>query len=971
MNHLVSRVVPLSLRLSGAMVDAVESRGSDTDIFDRLAFRSADRVVRLLGALYQRPRLGDRPRTLNDTDGTWVDAPNRRERRGRQGLPMVNLVRPDGPATALRAIATLLAGAQPAGVRHGYIALTDDGTADPAADPELVRGKDIPVIRQILLDARHELINSPKVTDSQLRFPLFSLVVFLMNNRRRSEDVNLEFALLRDLQELGFYWRVRNVTDAVKKEISDQKLRWRVLVMLVQGVTWVFFRLAVTGRVPVLSGRYRWFLRQPHLAPEMSGTFVRFATRLTDGEWQKEAPEYVARLLVNTFLEDLRRAYRLRPWQILRKRRMTYPVLLLDDITPDNGGYTLLRLINDVRNQVGLFDPLLVVTASATAPPTGTTSTPSGGPEKREGFWAHGAYHGYRIWQNELLTDRRARRPNTWYLPIWISPDLTDDDRNAVSDRLRSFQRYVVGRPNARPALLASRWLRLGTVAVVLAGASVGALAWTHGHCGGWNPSLRWTGTECIGVSDGSTDLFQPSDGPIRDVEQVVYDQNQQAMREHAANPHRPYITLVEIEAITSSDGTANGLTAEREALEGVAVAQWRQLNKSGMADPIVRVLFGNAGQNMQQGALVAQQVGALAASDPSLVGVVGLERSSRPTVDTIDGLAAAGLPMVAAPLSADSLATSSPMYFQVAPQDRREAAVVAAFADQRRARDPAVARSVRVYYSDDATDLYSTNLREDMVAAFRAAGYQVSALAFTPSGFAGGPLVHPAEHDALIGNAHAAGQDTCAQTGFVVFAGRGVQDYGDFLDGANQCVSKAVFVGDDDVARYVSNSTLREQYRGLPYYYVSFAPAPIGTPNGPERDFYADLGNLFGFEQGQQHNHALDPHAALSYDATEVMITATEYLRAGDANLPITPGNVWREITDIHTAHTGQPSAERFLAGVTGAIDYGGDITRHVPLAKTVAILQVSDGEVQPFLAGFCGDAVGHQQSAWCPATG
>jgi hypothetical protein len=73
------------------------------------------------------------------------------------------------------------------------------------------------------------------------------------------------------------------------------------------------------------------------------------------------ALEYVARLLVNAFLEDLRRAYLLRPWHLLRRRRMTYPMLLLDNIAVDNGGYLLLRLVNDVRNQVGVFDPLLVV----------------------------------------------------------------------------------------------------------------------------------------------------------------------------------------------------------------------------------------------------------------------------------------------------------------------------------------------------------------------------------------------------------------------------------------------------------------------------------------------------------------------------------------------------------------------------------------------------------------------------------
>jgi len=123
--------------------------------------------------------------------------------------------------------------------------------------------------------------------------------------------------------------------------------------------------------------------------------------------------------------------------------------------------------------------------------------------------------------------------------------------------------------------------------------------------------------------------------------------------------------------ATTSQSG---GLTSERESLEGAAVAQADQLNASGDADPIVRLLIVNAGRGMGAGQQVARQLGVLAAQDPSVVGVVGLDQTRQPTVDTINALANVGLPSIGAALSADSLSVNHPMYFQVAPQNIREA---------------------------------------------------------------------------------------------------------------------------------------------------------------------------------------------------------------------------------------------------------------------------------------------------------
>jgi hypothetical protein len=470
-------------------------------------------------------------------------------------------------------------------------------------------------------------------------------------------------------------------------------------------------------------------------------------------------------------------------------------------------------------------------------------------------------------------------------------------------------------------------------------------------------------------VTDGSYNIFQPSDASLDEVNQVILRQNNEAEQLHRQYPQRPYISLADVEALSvpsPSTNAANGLSAERESLEGVAVAQWRQLNKTGNSDPIVRVLIVNAGNGMRQGTTVAQQLGHLAAQDPSLVGVVGLDESRQPTVDTITALANAGLPIVAATLSADNLAANHPMYFQVSPNNSREAAVAATFAKQWLLKNPGLTASVRVYYSDDATDKYSVNLREDVLAAFAAKGFQTEAKAYLPSSTVITQSAHAQTGDQLIGNADTAGRDTCSYHGFVYFAGRGVPDFGDFLNGAAQCGSQAVFIGDDDVSRYVADAAAREQNRALPFFFESFALAPTSGLRGAEKDFYHDLYALFSFETTTV-GRSFDDHAALSYDAALTFITAVEYLREGDENLPVTPGTVWREIAAIHNSQPGHPQVNNAIAGVSGQIDFGGDIDRHVPLSKPVAIMQVGNGEVDNHPAGFCGQDIDYPSSPWC----
>ncbi|WP_329066885.1 hypothetical protein [Amycolatopsis sp. NBC_01480] len=929
---------------------------------DPLAFRGGEKLVKLIGALYQRPRMGDLPRSLHQANVEWEPG-YQQERAGRRGLPMFCLVRSDSCEGVLEEFSSRLRSARPSGsVRYAYLPLDQRKATDTEG---VATAASVEAVRDILWDARNELLRSPRSRGTGLRFGLFTLVVQLMGEKLAGHDPEPERTLLRRLQENGLMVRFRSAIENVGQELVPQNDAWRIPLLLLRLLTMATFRLAVTGRVPGLSGRYRWFLRQPHLAPEMSGSFVRFALRLTDGEWQRESPEFVGRLLVNAFLEDLRRGYRLRPSGFWRRRRMTYPVLLLDHVSTVNGGYRLLKLINDVRNQTGLFDPLLVVSTSHAPPPD---AAPSELRPKRRASDAGGAY---RAWQHELLKDRRARDAAAWYLPIGLDHAGSPEQQLEARKELQSLgDTYVLRRRESRPPWWATRWMRIGVplMVLVLAAGLVAARYedFRASHCGTSSEWLTWTGSECVGISDGTFTLFDPADDTVRQVGQVITDQNRQAEQLHQEHPERPYITLVDFEALTSSNGTAEGLTAERESLEGFAVAQLRQLNATATSEPILRMLIANGGRGMREGVRVAGQLKQMAEQDKSLVGVVGLDMSSEPTQATIRALGNAGLPVVASTLSADGLADQNPIYFQVAPQNRREAAVAAAFATQRPGP-----RSLRVYYSDDDSDSYSTNLRDDVVKSFQGKGFAVEARAFAPDGGQLAPPSHQRYGDRLVGNAASAGRDTCSYDGLVFFAGRGVPDFGDFAGGAAQCGSTATIIGDDDVSRYVADQVAREQNRALPYYYLSFATEPATDPQGLARDFYTTLNTtLFPFEQTER-GRSYDGHAGLSYDAALVMITATAYLRETSSNIPVTPGAVWREITAIHTSRENPQQTNKYIEGVTGTIDYGGDISRNVPENKPVAVLRVEGGEVVRTLQGFCGLAVGRSSDPWCPTDG
>lgn len=919
-------------------------------------FLGADRLYRLIGALYQRTRLGDRPRRLTstETEVRWGEPAERRDRAGRKGLPMVCLVRPSDVANLLAGVDRLLTEAKRVGVPHVYLDFVDDTRPDDEQTaPDELKKADVLVVRTKLREIRNGLVRSRNARGRRLSFPLFTLVDSLMSKDIDENDQNPDDAVRRHLSDQSGLQRIRAAVRSADNDIPDQYSLWRIPLWLGYLITLGLYRARLTGRVPVLSGRYRWFLLQPHLAPEMSGTFVRFAERLVNREWQKEAPEYVARLLVNSFLEDLRRGYRLRPWQV-RARRMTYPTLLLDNITITNGGYALLKLINTIRNQVGTFDPLLVVSASTAVPPDAGHRY-----HGRPQYEAIESATAYNAWQDRLLRDRRARQEIAWYLPIKVTAVVTDDDHRRAAAGLGAFGGFDPGQTAARPHWVVSRSLRIVVAVLLLVAAGGSVWRYQNDHCGiwgwyGWDINLHGTPSDCVGYTDGSNNPFYPQgDQTIQTVVETIATQNGRADQQHQGAPQRPFVTIVYLGALDTSGTSASALTAERESLAGVAVAQNYALNADSPDDPIVRVLIANAGPAMTEGPQVANQLRALAATDSSVIGVVGLDMSSQATARTVAALTNAGLPIVAAPLSEDALAPNDPMYFQVAPPNAREAQMVAEFAAEQADRGT-TSRVVRVYYSADPNDTYSTNLRQDAESAFHDRGFTVDSVCYQPSPTGGTPSCPagpaPGQRDQLVGDATAAGSDTCGHRGFVFFAGRGLPDYADFLKAAGQCpgasLGQTIYIGGDDVSRYVADPHDFGSVREVPFYYVSFAPTP-DTQQQPANTFYTNLKALFPFESNPANSRSRDGHAAMSYDAAQVLLNAAESLHTTASGIPVTPGTVWRQIV------------ARSFQGASGIIDYGRNLDQQFPSNKSLTIMRVaaSNGEMTATVQATCGN--------------
>jgi hypothetical protein len=192
--------------------------------------------------------------------------------------------------------------------------------------------------------------------------------------------------------------------------------------------------------------------------------------------------------------------------------------------------------------------------------------------------------------------------------------------------------------------------------------------------------------TECVGYSDSGfvfTNTAPGGEGPLQAFqdERLRYDQQQVFLlnqrADQAAENGRTEFSLVYFAGITASPDE-NYDSGQAEELEGLMVAQQIALQGSG---PVVKVIVANGGAKMQDSVPVARMIIALAARDPDLLGVVGLDRSIEEVKQAIGLFNASGIPVVATTLSADGIGGTYPHYdhdyFQLSANNSTEAKLI------------------------------------------------------------------------------------------------------------------------------------------------------------------------------------------------------------------------------------------------------------------------------------------------------
>ncbi|MFE4055766.1 hypothetical protein ACFXP3_05550 [Streptomyces sp. NPDC059096] len=901
-------------------------------------FENANKVFELLATLVRRPRKGELPTELAD----------------RNGIPVVCLIG-DDLTELTEGIRASLNGATPHRIPHEFISMSAirDEVAQES-DPLPAEWQPVEVYRRALVALAQEFSSARNGRDERVRFRRFGLVNWLLESDypAREPDSQQDRELLRRLREREFQRRrLFGVLRSPETEVSMQgNIPWWVLVLGLHLFPLAWFR-AWRG----VGTEYRWLVRQPYMAPRDPGTFPGFAMRLTRPRRGRENPDQVGKLMINAFLEDLRVAYRRRFRPRRSARRTAYCAAFLTDVDDTNHGTALIRSLVDVRNETGVFDPLAVLCTGVRLEDELLGHELRGRGELSEDL--------YGIWRHHFEAAGRSRSAAVWYLPVVVPAPLAPD---AATYRQQKDRVELVGRLTVDPP---PKWARrrvtalAGVVAVaVLAGGfarafdPAPALKWRELHCGlsrsdpdAATLRLRSTG-ECIGVAPNGY-AFGSKDPALKETLSTIARQNREADRIHEQFTIRPVVTLIHLSALLSSAGQPSSLTYVREALQGAASAQRRQLDKRGATDPVLRIFPASAGSGMRFGPDAVATVERMMRDDPSIVGVTGLDQSRTATITTIEELTRIGLPMVATSLSADTLDDHSPMYYQVSPQNRRQATVAAAYGAHLAGKGTIPRRSVRIVYSADPTDEYSENLRADAAKSFDAADFDVEQQAFRPSPAA------PGKASGYPGP-RTVGEHACGYDGLVFFTGR-PEDFETLLAGVNAaCGSNPPFLlGGDDVARMAADPVRRTAYPKVPFDFMDFTLG--STSCKTKSDLYSTLRKLFPTECEQLANTSLDGHASLAFDAVNLYLKAVGQLQDAASQLPLSSLTVWHSLSSIHGSAA--------LDGESGRIDFGGVVDRQIPLDKIISVQRV-DGMKRPAQVGFCGRWGTLSQSGWCP---
>lgn len=903
-------------------------------------FSGAHTLLSLIRGLTERPR--------------FLSAPPDREPRGDQPLPLLCLQREPGADGFLTALSRRLDTVPPPKVSH---ALVDAHTAREQAENRwtVVAGEppEVQPLREKmpllpLLDALSASLAADRFGTGRLtRFNHYRLADWLTGQSLPPLQGRNDQPVVRLLRQ----WSTRQGRPVDSSEVSNgatdlapSGLSRFGLRLLLLTARWIGFRW-LERRVPGLGPEPRWFIhRQNYMIPRHSVNFLGFAERLTLDRRGSENLEQIKKLLVHAFLEDLRNAYRRRRWVIMPKRtgwrRTAYLTVLLDNVTESNGGWELLQLINEVRNETGELDPLFIIAASEEAPPTAAGTEP----EVVEPADADLALAEWRRTlpgrRQKLVKDARY----CWFrLPRPAAPsEVRREDRIA-------WDTAAVFRPRRVP-LLARRGLvemvLLLALMVMLVPASQNVQDYWSAHCSyfrsrvtdGVSVKLAEVAPgdrQCIGYSENDSQVFGTNER-LRSAQKAIFEQNKLAARLHREGPNRPYIGIAYFAGLTHRDAAPDTDHAFAEELEGLFLRQAEQNVKSKSA-PLLRVIVVNGGSEMKKAPQVVQEMLLpLFANDPTVLGVVGLDRTVVQTQEAITQLGLAGIPAVGVTLTGTGLADRSPLYFQMVPGNPRQAELLTRYAQHLKAA------KVTVYHPQlDNGDTYVKTLVEAVQDSLTRAKISVEQKSWKHS---------PSDLDPLC-------SDTEDRSDEVIFYAGREDVFGDFLSGAGICFSNHLpqVVADDAVSRFVSQEQNRRHPKlaGTAVAYVGMGslvtlagpsclqgtPAPTvgeGTPLDSFCAGYRDLHDRLGKRLSEEEAPALlwpAEFTGLAYDGAGLFVAAVEQLQR---QLDLVPG------TGLpHRGAVAQQFREMTFKGATGTITF---TDSRIGDKRNLAILQIDD---------------------------
>ncbi|MFD5829119.1 hypothetical protein [Lentzea sp. NPDC060358] len=857
--------------------------------------------------------------------------------RGDRPVPLICLVRGDTPNAVLHELENHLDGA--AGYRIPY-AFVDAGTAsDQVAARWEDSARDQPLL-PLLDELRHRLMADRFGGRRLSRFRRYRLTDWLTGQRVPPGESRNEREDIRTMLRRWHAWeRAAGPDLGLPEAVAGQSALAKIAMALV--VAWhrpLRFWLWSNG----CGKEPRWLMRQPFTVPGHSTNFTGFAERLTVGRRTEENLEQIKKLLVHSFLQDLRVAYGSGTVRLRRWRRTAYVLVLLENITEDNGGWELLRLINDVRNESTEHDPMLVVATAARQPDWLAASGPPK-PVSR-------AQNELQTWYDDLPARRQALRGDARFLclelPAGNEPDRqpSDADESAwyAAGTLRS---PAIPVPARRSFLAAVLVLVLGAAAVV-----GGPWLWTR-VAEGCLPSPRAAVAaeriaprpgeregECVGVSDSRAQVFGRDD-TLRKAQLAIFEMNRTADDLHDEKPDRPIVSIVYFSEFTGPENEVGTADSISEELTGLLAQQRRRNVRSDSSPPLLRIVVANGGYEMNQARhVVDEYLTPLVRDDQTVMGVVGMGRTVTQTESAIGALGDLGVPVIATSLTGRGLADRSPVYFQLVAGNEAQAGLVVDYAEN--------PKRITAYSPENfAGDGYLTSLNEHL----KSRGVE--------------------EFRTWTGKRADTVEPRCGGDKIAFFAGRET-DFEGFLGkvlSACKADNRPQIIGDDAVTRFIARRARADNsdYAGVALSYVSLGGLVVSR----NRDCYSsdadaqplcsimrslrDPGNgvgtawrEFGDAVVAKSMPWIGERVGIAYDGAGMFLSAVEENKRRPREEPSgrAPNRaaIAQELRELPCPQRADgPKGERCFEGESGKLDFS---TNRSGEARPISILAVAN---------------------------